>query len=81
MKRLKDAVLKIDPIFMNYAGFDDVDEWETLNDYFIYHLEHELELYEDKELRETTGSWVNKNTVNKVRRIIDNYYNNKYIDE
>ena len=45
MKRLKDAVLKIDKDFMNYSCMDDLKEWETLNDYFIYHLEHELDIY------------------------------------
>lgn len=78
MKRLKDAVLKIDKDFMNYAGFDDIKEWNTLNDYFIYHLEHELELYEEKN---PIGSWVTKDNIRKVKRVIDNYYNNKYIKE
>ena len=41
---LKEEVLKLYPDFMNYAGFDDVKEWNTLDDYFIYHLEHELDL-------------------------------------
>ncbi len=81
MKRLKDAVLRIDKDFMNYSCMDDLKEWKTLNDYFIYHLEHELELYEDKELRECTGSWVNKNNIQKVKRIINNYYDGKYIEE
>lgn len=78
MKRLKDVVLKIDKDFMNYAGFDDVKEWNTLNDYFIYHLEHELELYEEKN---PIGSWVTKDNVRKVKRVIVNYYNKKYIVE
>lgn len=83
MKRLKDAVLKIDKDFMNYAGFDDVDEWETLNDYFIYHLEHELDIYYEwkEEGFKTPFSWVTKENIRKVKRVIDNYYNNKYIDE
>ena len=83
MKRLKDAVLKIDKDFMNYAGFDDVDEWETLNDYFIYHLEHELDIYYEwkEEGFKTPFSWVTKKNIRKVKRVIDNYYNNKYIEE
>lgn len=77
---LKDAVLKIYPDFMKYAGFDDVDEWETLDDYFIYHLEHEVDLYyEWKEEGFTTPySLVQKDQLTKVKRIIDNYYKGKY---
>lgn len=78
MKRLKDAILKVDKDFMNYSCMDDVKEWETLNDYFIYHLEHELDLYEEKN---PIGSWVTKENVRKIKRIIDNYYKGKYINE
>lgn len=83
MKRLKDAVLRIDKDFMNYAGFDDIEEWDTLNDYFIYHLEHELDLYYDykEEGYESPCSWVQKSNIQKVKRIINNYYDGKYINE
>ena len=82
MRRLKDAVLKIDKDFMNYSCMDDIKEWDTLNDYFIYHLEHELDIYyEWKEQGIEHMSWVTKNNIRKVKRVIDNYYNGKYIDE
>lgn len=83
MKRLKDAVLKIDKDFMNYSFTDDIKEWETLNDYFIYHLEHELDIYyewKEQDFKEPF-SWVNKDNIRKVKRVIDNYYNGKYIEE
>ena len=77
---LKDAVLKIDKDFMNYAGFDDIKEWETLDDYFIYHLEHELDIYYEwkEEGFKEPFSWVNKDNIRKVKRVIDNYYKGKY---
>lgn len=83
MKRLKDAVLKIDKDFMNYSCMDDLKEWETLNDYFIYHLEHELDIYYEWKDQgfNTPYSWVTKDNIRKVKRVIDNYYNGKYINE
>lgn len=82
-KRLVDDVLKIDPDFMKYSSMDDRDEWDTLNDYLIYHLEHELDIYYEwkEEGFKKPFSWVQKENINKVKRVIDNYYNGKYIDE
>lgn len=83
MKRLKDAVLKIDKDFMNYSGMDDIDEWDTLNDYFIYHLEHELDIYYEwkEEGFDKPFSWVTKDNIAKVKRVIKNYYDGKYMEE
>lgn len=83
MKRMKDAVLKIDPDFMNYSFMDDREEWNSLNEYLIYHLEHELDIYYEwkEEGFDKPFSWVQKNNIAKVKRIIDNYYKGKYIDE
>ena len=77
---LKEEVLKLYPDFMNYAGFDDVEEWNTLDDYFIYHLEHELDLYYDwkEEGYSEPFSLVQKDKLAKVKRIINNYYKGKY---
>lgn len=83
MKRLKDAVLRIDPDFMEYWFTDDRDYYDSLNEYLVSHLEHEIDIYEE-ELEDpgsTVGSWINKNNKRKVERILDNYYNNKYIEE
>ena len=82
MKSLKDAVLNIDKDFMNYSAMDDIEEYDTLNDYFISHLEHELDIYyECKEYDMDNISWVTKDNIRKVKRVIDNYYNGKYKGE
>lgn len=96
MKRLKDDVLKIDKDwFMYFIGQEDyelgekidkynpIEEWDTLNEWIISELEHELDIYYEwkEEGFKTPFSWVNKNNIKKVKRVLDNYYNDKYIKE
>lgn len=96
MKRLKDAVLKIDKDwFMYYIGkpnyeigdklemYNPIEEYDTLNQWIISELEHELDIYYEwkEEGFKEPFSWVTKDNIRKVKRVIDNYYKGKYIDE
>lgn len=98
MKRLKNAVLKIDKDwFMYFIGRPDYNypdkiiengyeiynpilEWPSLNEWIVNELEHEIDLYEgDEEEREI--SWIKPYTYQRVKKILDNYYDGKYIKE
>jgi len=96
MKRLKDAVLKIDPDwFKYYIGqadyekgmkldiYNPIEEYDTLNEWIISQLEHELETYYEckEEGIKKPFSWITKENIRKAKRVIDNYYKGKYIDE
>lgn len=101
MKRLKDAVLKIDPDWFwyfigqadyNYGDkiiqngvelYNPIMEWPSLNEWIVSELEHELDNYEEEkeDPGSTMGSWVTSKTKARVERILDNYYNDKYIKE
>ena len=93
MKRLKDAVLKIDKDwFMYFIGqpdyekgdkvdmYNPIEEYDSLNEWIISQLEHEIDLYEGVE-EEREVSWITSKTYQKVKRVLDNYYNDKYIKE
>lgn len=84
MKRLKDAVLRLDKDFFDYWFMDDRNEYNSLNEYIISHLEHELyDIYEEEQEDpgSTVGTWIDNTNKRKVERIINNYYANKYINE
>lgn len=96
MKRLKEAVLKIDPDWFwyfigqadyNYGDelnmYNPIMEWPSLNEWIVSELEHELDIYEEEkeDPGSTMGSWVTSKTKAKVERILNNYYNGKYIEE
>ena len=62
--------------------YNPIEEYDKLNDWIISELEHELDLYyECKEEGIKDYSWVTKDNIRKVKRVLDNYYNGKYIEE
>lgn len=44
---MKEQILKIIPNFFQYYLKEDIEEYESVDEFIIYTLEHELYLYEN----------------------------------
>lgn len=79
---LKDEVEKIIPCFFcYYLEWEIKEDYESLEEFVISTLEHEVELYKDwKEegfKNQQEVSFVNKTNVRKVNGLLKRYYNQK----
>ena len=77
---LEKQVLKVLPDFFDYYLELDIKEYETKDDFIIYTLEHEIDMYSNclrygfkKEEKEKV-SFINKSNINAIKRILNAYY-------
>lgn len=77
---MKEKVLKIIPDFFKYYLETDIEEYESEDQFIIYTLEHEIDIYDNyKEygFKSRQGiSYINKDNVRKVKNLLKWYYAN-----
>jgi len=77
---MKEQILKIIPNFFQYYLKEDIEEYESEDEFIIYTLEHELYLYENwkKEgyKNKEEISYIKKENVKKIKNLINCYYKN-----
>lgn len=79
---IEKEVKKIIPDFFDYyLDWEIKEEYESIEDFVISTLEHEIELYKDWEeeafRNQQEVSYINKNNIRKVNGLLKRYYNQK----
>ena len=77
---MKEQILKIIPNFFQYYLKEDIEEYESEDEFIIYTLEHELYLYENWKQEAYKNkeeiSYIKKENVKKIKDLINCYYKN-----
>lgn len=74
---LEKEILKVLPDFYEYYLKSDIEEFDNKEDFIIYTIEHEIDIYINcnYEYKEQV-SYINKTNLQKIKRIISKYYKN-----
>lgn len=78
---LKKEIINIIPNFFDYYLSTDITDYDSINDFIVSTLEHEIDLYKNyKEYGfkdKQKVSYINKSNIKKVNGLLKKYYNSE----
>lgn len=78
---LKEEIINIIPNFFDYYLSTDITDYDSINDFIVSTLEHEIDLYKNYKEEgfkdKQKVSYINKSNIKKVNGLLKRYYNSE----